>query len=384
MIRQVLGEKLVDAEEHEMFNGRQIEQNIYTMMNRARNKLLPPQPKLIDFTLDKIFVEGDSKISDFVVLDFFEDGVRIIILSSRKMLTLLKAAEYWFCDGTYKVVRKPFYQLWSIHVFIQSGHSMKQIPVAFVLMSHRRQKDYETVLYHLRRKVGSFNIQRVVLDFEAAAWQAFRSYMPHVTVKGCMFHFTQAIFRKVQLQGLQASYNEKSDVYRLCKSLMALPMLPELVIVEAFEALIENVYTAHIEADNRVQHLVEYVRKTWIESRLFTPRSWCWFNEGVRTNNDTEGWHNKLNTEARSSKLPTYRLISILGSQANLVTIQVGMVKLGKLRRKQTKKTIAIQKKLEQHWDEYRESADHLNLLDKVSHLVHTSGTWASPAIHDH
>ena len=60
-------------------------------------------------------------------------------------------------DGTFKVVRKPFVQLFSIHAFISCDDEMKQVPLAHVSMSRRTRPDYEAVL----RKVS---ISAVPLD----------------------------------------------------------------------------------------------------------------------------------------------------------------------------------------------------------------------------
>lgn len=41
------------------------------------------------------------------------------------------------------------------------------------------------------------DVKKVTLDFERALWKAFRSILPEVKLQGCLFHWTQAIWRKV-------------------------------------------------------------------------------------------------------------------------------------------------------------------------------------------
>ena len=47
------------------------------------------------------------------------------------------------------------------------------------------------------------SVRGLVADFEPGVWQAFREVFPGLVINGCLFHFTQAIFRHVQELGLQ-------------------------------------------------------------------------------------------------------------------------------------------------------------------------------------
>ena len=57
---------------------------------------------------------GNDIPEDFLVADVAE-GSRLLILATPDQLKLLARAEHWYVDGTFKVVREPFVQLFSLH-----------------------------------------------------------------------------------------------------------------------------------------------------------------------------------------------------------------------------------------------------------------------------
>ena len=62
------------------------------------------------------------------------------------MLNILSRAKIWYLDGTFKIVKAPFIQLFFIHAFVKSDSGIKQLPLVFVVMSGKRKKDHRKVL----------------------------------------------------------------------------------------------------------------------------------------------------------------------------------------------------------------------------------------------
>ena len=71
------------------------------------------------------------------------------------------------------------------------------MPVAFALISGASTDDYKAVLERIINTVPVQELSNVIMDFERAAWSAVHILLPQVTSKGCHFHWTQAIWRKV-------------------------------------------------------------------------------------------------------------------------------------------------------------------------------------------
>jgi len=142
-------------------------------------------------------------------------------------------------------------------------------------------------------------LQRVVADFEAATWQAVRQVLPGLEIRGCLFHYTQAIYRKVQELGLTTQYAQDAGSRSMCRDVMALPLLPAEHIAPVFDNL-----TAGEMQVPALQELVTYVRAQWIAGPVFKSTDISVFGQVVRTNNDVEGWHCRLNTCGKKASLP--------------------------------------------------------------------------------
>ena len=145
---------------------------------------------------------------------------------------------------------------------------------------------------------------------------------------------------------------------------MALPFLPEEQIIPVFDTLKE-------QATTHMQPLVQYVEDTWILSTVFKPSNWCVFMQRIRTNNDLEGYHRRLNSKAADKgNLQLYVLIPLLYTESRTVRLHVRLISERKLRRHQRTQHRKLQGKIFEIWRRYQDNEISTSqLLRAVSHL---------------
>ena len=83
--------------------------------------------------------------------------------------------------------------------------------------------------------------------------------------------------------------------------------------------------------------LAKYIEATWLLSRTWSPDRWSVFGQSVRTNNDVEGWHNRLKNRAHRN-MPFYRLIETLERESRWTSLSCRSVSESKLCRHQRQK----------------------------------------------
>ena len=74
----------------------------------------------------------------------------------------------------------------------------KQLPIEICVMPRRRKADYVAVYQELFVILPQWQVKRIVLDLEDATWRAVWIIFPTVQLKGCAFHFTQAMWRHIR------------------------------------------------------------------------------------------------------------------------------------------------------------------------------------------
>ena len=96
-----------------------------------------------------------------------------------------------------------------------------------------------------------------MVDFELAVLNAIDASFPDSSKKGCFFHFSQAIFTKMQSLGLQVRYRDDEDFAYKVRMLAVLAFVPEPDVINAFEAVSEDF---PLDA----QEVIDYFEDTYI------------------------------------------------------------------------------------------------------------------------
>jgi hypothetical protein len=167
------------------------------------------------------------------------------------------------------------------------------------------------------------------------------------------------------VSGLQPSYINDVGSNLIVRKIIALPLLPAEHIVPAFEKIAAGM------TESRLVELSEYVRDTWLENKVWSVGNVCVFRQTIRTNNDVEGWHRRLNQRAQRGHLSLYLLIALLFRETRFVTLQLTLLTEGKLKRASRKKYSEINEQLKTLWDRYADDdISTSKLLRKCSRLT--------------
>ena len=123
---------------------------------------------------------------------------RLLLFCSDSELRHLYNSDYIICDGTFQMAPDTSYQLYTLHGYVNG----EALALAWALLPNKSQQSYVEMFTALAdafaRNFGDVGRHTFLTDFESAAVNAIRPTFADSVVKGCTFHFRQAITRKVQ------------------------------------------------------------------------------------------------------------------------------------------------------------------------------------------
>ncbi|XP_071105145.1 uncharacterized protein [Haliotis cracherodii] len=139
---------------------------------------------------------------------------KMLVFATDDQLRVLQSASIVYMDGTFSACPDLWNQLYILHARKRSI----TYPLVYALMPDRRTTTYQRFFAQLKVHIQQllnqpFNPETFQVDFEVAAIRALRTEFQGSDIKGCFFHFTQAIWRKTQELGLAVGYRDNPLVF---------------------------------------------------------------------------------------------------------------------------------------------------------------------------
>ncbi|CAF1427893.1 unnamed protein product [Rotaria sordida] len=204
---------------------------------------------------------------------------RILAFASLTALKHLAQCNTWNADGTFKTAPKLFSQAYTIHA--HNEFSMK--PIVFAALPDKYEQTYLTLLQALVVYAQTNDLilspTSILIDFELAAFNAFRRMFPNANILFCHFHFAKNIMK--YLKQLQL---KKETVKREIANILSLPLLPTNKIISAFYDSKDVLQSMNLN----FQKFLNYIEKTYIINAQFNSSNWNHYvtlSNRPRTNN---------------------------------------------------------------------------------------------------
>jgi hypothetical protein len=113
--------------------------------------------------------------------------------------------------------------------------------------------------------------QLVLSDFERSAMNAYEEEFPGIVIKGCHFHMTQSLWRKIQELGLAVDYKENSQLRAWFDLFKGLAFVPLNLIELAFNIILDSKPLKN----EKIDLFIKYFTSTWFSSScMFPPHIW--------------------------------------------------------------------------------------------------------------
>lgn len=378
-------------------------ENLKKTMRRERRRYLPPNPKSLE-DLEGIpdrfkrtlmgdnFMIYDSR----EVLEEEEGGSRVIVFATRRNIELLAKSEIWFLDGTFKVCPEIFTQIFTVMGLVkragqdpEDADEAVALPLVFALLSSKEQIMYGAVLRAVASAAHDFRIdgcspQKIMTDFEKAIINASITVFPGVQVSCCMFHLGQTLYRKIQTEGLQESYNNHEDRQLKLQThmLLALAFVPPPDVNQCFNDL-------RNEVQDELLGLMDYFDEYYIRGRAargrrraipprYAVETWNQYNATLygqhRTNNINEGWHNRFRLIVGKNHPDLYSALKEFQKEQADTEGCLAEFSLGRtVKAMPKKKWNTVQKRLRTitlQYERYRDEGRTMDYLRSIAHNV--------------
>ncbi|KAF0746435.1 MULE domain-containing protein [Aphis craccivora] len=174
------------------------------------------------------------------------------------------------------------------------------------------------------------------LDFETTMFNTIKNKYPDAQIRGCFFHYTQAVYRKVVNVGLRNDYiSSEGDplIKTLVRRISALPLVP----IKQLDDLWLIIESEKPENNEKLDDLTTRFRRyIWNH----------WTNTDRRTTNDLDGWYYALNKAAGRNHPSIFEFIVILQKEHAKIEDDMKLLQRGKKVKRIYKKYVKLEQRI--------------------------------------
>ena len=122
---------------------------------------------------------------------------RILGFANPQLLGLLRDKNVsCYFDGTFDCTPLPFKQ--TLILMVKDNRTASYVPVFYILLEGKSEHVYKAALKQILLEQESFTPGEIHCDFERGLINAIQCVFPKSPIVGCLFHFKQAIHRKLK------------------------------------------------------------------------------------------------------------------------------------------------------------------------------------------
>ena len=215
--------------------------------------------------------------------------------------------------------------------------------------------------------------------YEIGLHNAVTNTWPNTTLRGCHFHYTQALWRHLQRVDLVPEYQvENSPIRAAFKMLTALPFVPENLITTAWRQLRPTL-------PQDMASFIDYYERTWVGTAhadpLFPHSRWNQNNATAlllpRSSNIAKGWHHGFNAMMSCSNPSIWKFLQCLKNEQNITDVKIMMRESPEPRAAEWRKYDEKFQAVIQKFDSYPTILDFLKctsckfMMNNIIHLLY-------------
>ena len=212
---------------------------------------------------------------------------RVIVYATDDCLDELESATTAYFDGTFKVAPRHFCQIWVIRVKVGEV----TIPVAYAILEDKSYQSYSLAIEMLKEAAPTWSPTLILTDFEQSELKALYEHFDKDSVRGCNFHYDQALLKHFKRVPGYATDSNLRDCLYLC---FGLSFVPPCDVLCGWHSIRDRLRRDHSSV---CEDFVTYFEDTWLNG-LYSLKLWnCYertLNGQPRTNNVSEGGNNSI------------------------------------------------------------------------------------------